>query len=384
LTPDQREVENITPAFKDLSYEWEHVRLVDEAKDALISFQPNLVILNALLPSANMADLCALIRDECGAKILVTSPIASTTHLLQARHKWGADEVVALPVPLKKMVRLVAFMLGDIDQRPNIRGVTDNQTQSRMPAIAEKKTVRTTTTKLPLLGDLRKVPLGRVLSTIISKQLSGILELGENEQQREMVLLNGRILELRSGYLENRGLGDILVVRKNLNSAQLDALVAEARQNGIRLGELLRSKQLVGPNELFLALDRQVIEKLSDAFDWEGGRYEFRKGLFDSNIIEPRNLLLAKAAFEAARRASKPEEFEESFSRWMDQRVFLNSASPVRMNLLDLSNDEKRFLVNLKNPRSVRTILHESNLSAPDSRAILTAMIRLRMVTRRG
>ena len=139
LTSDQREVDNLTPALDDLGYQWGHVAHADEIIPVLDDFQPDLVVLNALFPQVNISEMCAEIRDRTNAKILITSAISSATHQFQARHKWKVDEYVALPIPLKKMVRMVAFMLGDLDSKPTLRNLGEAAGSSSMPTIVEKR-----------------------------------------------------------------------------------------------------------------------------------------------------------------------------------------------------------------------------------------------------
>lgn len=383
LTPDQREVDNLTPALDEIGYDWEHFRSATELSHRIDLVSPDMVLLNALTPGVDMARLTAEIRKEPGTKILVTSAISSSTYRLKARHRWEIDEFVTLPVPLKKMVRLIAFMLGDINEKPHIRTAGDTA-PSRMPANDDKIELRTTSIKLPLAGDISNVPIGRLLSTIIRHQLSGRLTLGSGDTTREMILLNGRLLELRSAYLANLGLGEMLANRQLIPEEHIQALVEEAARNNQRLGELLRSKRLLTTPQLSETLDLQVVEKLAPVFNWPEGEYRFHRDDSPPSILEPRNMLLANVAFRAARRAAAFENFEQRFAKWLDQRVVLNSDSPIRANQLDLDSTEKRFLFNLKKPHTVRDIISGGNMAFGEAQSLLTALLLLRMVRRFG
>jgi len=383
LTPDQREVDNLTPALDEIGYDWRHYRHVDEMLHDLEREHPDLLIANALTPRTDMGQLCTQVHELSQAKILLTSAISSSTYRLQARHRWDIDEFVTLPVPLKKMVRLIAFMMGDIDEKPIIR--SGNEAASTRPSATKEETdIRTTTTKLPLEGDLREVPIGRLLGIAVLRQLSGRLVVGDTAECRELVLLNGRLLDLRSPFVESLALGEMLAAHKLVDAALIDDLVAEASASGKRLGELLRARKLVTTQQLMETLDRQVIEKLATVFHWRDAPYRFAREDNPSDVIEPRNLLLAKVAFRAARRSAESMDFEERFAKWLDQRVKLNASSPIRGNMLDLDSNEKRFLVGLKNPRLIRDIISETSLPLRQAQSFLAALLLLRMVRRIG
>ena len=253
---------------------------------------------------------------------------------------------------------------------------------SRVPQIVEKRTISPTTKKIPVHGDLADVRLGRLLGTLIRHQLTGQLLLGEGEQRREIILVSGRVVDLRSAYLEALGLGDILVACRHLDATNVENLVGEAAKLNLRFGELLRQRNLISPPQLFDALDRQIISKLAPVFTWESGPYRLERGFFDEELLEPRNLLLAKVAFGAARHSVEPEQFEEHFAKWLDQRVILNNSAPIRMNVLDLGNDEKRWMVTLKTPHTVQDLLDNSRLPPERLRELLAAMLQLRMLSR--
>jgi hypothetical protein len=229
---------------------------------------------------------------------------------------------------------------------------------------------------------LREVRLGRLLGTIIRKQMAGVLVLGEGTSTREVLIADGRVLEVRSNYLKDIGLGDILVRERHLDRAQLTPLLHEATRQGLRLGELLRAQQLVERGNLNDALNQQVVEKLAEVFNWESGRYRFEKDEDLPTVTEPRDLLLAKVAFQAARFAATERHFQRLFERWLDEPMALNPAAPVRANQVELTNDEKRFVFSLNGDKTLRRAIAESLLPEKTTKTILTAMYHLRMLTR--
>ncbi|NLH49559.1 MAG: DUF4388 domain-containing protein [Myxococcales bacterium] len=375
VTPNQREVDQLVPALEELGYQWKHLRWIVEASDLLESFSPDLIVVNAITPRGNVADFCQETRDRTGAKILLLSPFESTLLAFKARNRWAVDEVVTLPVPFKKLVTLIAYMVGDLDAKPNLSSKGDLAVVEEHPA-----EIQAAGNKLPLSGDLAEIQPGRIFRTLIHKQPSGILILGDGPAKRELILQDGRILELRTAYLEQLGLGDILVRQKVLDAETLPELVAEATEQKLRLGDLLRLHQMIGTHILFEALDLQIAEKLADVFNWEKGRYEFHRNIKKPQIYEPRDILLVKTVFLAARLSSRNFPFEEKFAAMLDLPIRYNDASPIRLNALDLEPEEKRFLYRLERMKTLRQALTESRLPAEATEALLTAAIHLHLI----
>lgn len=378
ITADQREVDNLAPALEELHYQWKHAKYGTEVEEFLDIEKPDLVILNALLPRGNIQDICRIIRQYSTAKILVTSAINSPTMTLQARTKWDLDEFVTLPISLNKMVQLVAFLLGDVDKRPTLYTTGQLMRLDNEP----KRDIETAGHKISTAGDLKTVNLGRLLGMLIRKQLSGKLILGEGDEMREILLADSRILEIRSRYLTKLGLGDLLILRHLLTEAELEQLLKEAAQQQRKLGELLRERQLITTTALFDVLQEQAVEKLKGVFAWSSGRYEFKRGEFTRQVAEPLNLLLAKAAFLAARQATDLQEFDNNFTDWLKQEVMLNPNSPIRSNALTLDGDEKRFVFSLKNGKNLRAAMRESRLPDEVVKGLTAALIQLRMIIR--
>jgi CheY-like chemotaxis protein len=376
LTSDKQEVDPLVPLLEEAGYEWQHLKTPDDLVFYLDKFEPNLVVLNALIPRGNAADICRSIRKSGKAKILILSAIASPTMLLQARHRWEMDEIVALPAPAQKLMMLIGYLLGDNPVRPYLRGMSE-----LAPRPDQSPELKAPTNKVSLTGDLHDVPVGRLLAMIVGKRLAGSLVLGDGLRQRRLLVAEGRVLAVKSRYLPRLGLGDILVRWQGFDGAQLRPMLDEATRQSLRLGELLLAQKMIEPAALEQALNRQVVEKLADVFRWDGGHYEFIKNAKEiGKIPEPRNLMLAKVAFQAARAASDPGRFTQLFGIGQFERVAANPAAAIRANMLDLTADEKRFISELRGDKPVSRVVDEGPLSPDAAKSLLMAMLQLRML----
>ncbi len=377
ITPDRGEVEGLTPLLEEINYEWEHVRAGDEIGDRLDGFEPDLVLLNALVPRGNVADICRMLRKRTKAKILLITAIVSPTLMLQARHRWDVDEVVALPAPATKLMQMIGFLLGDNPVRPTFHA--PGELVPRPEHAPEVKAAN----KIPLAGDLKDVPLGRLLAMIVRKEFHGCLTLGEGALRRRLFIAEGRLLEVTSGYLPGKALGEILARRGRLDAAQVEPLLAEATSQGLRLAELLRARKLVDAASLEQARNEQAIEKLADVFNWDGGYYEFDKaGRRESQTVESSGLLLTKAAFLAARRSADPARFSEILGKSAHEPVTLNSTAAIRPNMIDLTPEEKRFVALLKGEKIPARIVADGPLPPDAAKTLIIAFFRLRMLAR--
>jgi CheY-like chemotaxis protein len=380
VTHDQREVDNLTPALEDLGYEWKHTRDATMGMEFYEDFHPDLIILNALAPRGGALDLCRHVRHkhrDAKTKILVTSAVSTGTIQLEARIRWGADEVVLLPIPLTKMVQLVSFMLGDLDERPMIRHFADLAVRRDSPS--EMKPVKK---KLARSGDLSEIPLGSLLTVLVRKSMSGTLSFGENDQQRDFLIAEGRVLDVHSGYLPGMGLADVLVAQGLIDKDALGPFLEQALEEKKKLGVVLRENQLINDYALANALREQAVRKLADVFQWSEGHYQFTPGVPNVTVNEPLNLNLAKLAFRAARIAADPSTFAERFQDWLDQKITLKETAAIRPNLLDLNPDEKRFVFQLDGKRTISQVLEEKILPEPEMRSMLSALITLGMLSR--
>ena len=381
VTHDQREVDNISPALEELGYEYRIARTGQKGIEGYEDFQPHLIILNALMPRGDSQEVCRAIRQERqdkDTKILVTSPVSSGTIMLQARVKWGADEVVLLPISLNKMVQLVAFLLGDLSDRPALRTHPVDLTVRRDTSLE----IKTTKGKIPKKGYLAEIDIGRILVTIIRQNASGSLILGEGEEALNILLFEGRLLELQSGYLKDRALGDLLCKEGVLSEPDLPPLLEDARKGKKRLGVLLMARKIIDHEHLSKMLEHQIVLKVAAVFTWKDGLYQFHPGDPTSSVGEPRNMHLAKVAFRAACLGAEPDLFEERYKNWLDQRVTLAENSPIRPNLLDLNSSEKRLIFNINGKHTLREVITEDRADTAQTLSTISAMLRLGMLSR--
>jgi len=380
ITNDQREVDNLAPSLEGLGYVWKNGATASAGIELYEDFQPDLIILNALVPGGGGYEVCQAIRRQHRddkTKIIVTSAVSSGTIQLEARLKWKADEVVLLPITLKKIVQLIAYSLGDMNRRPSIKPVSDlavYHEQSKEVEPAKRRIART--------GDLQDVPFGRLIALLVKSNASGVLTLGMLENAREVLIDKGRIIELRSAYLNDLGLADILAMFGWVNAEVIKPFVDLALMNGQRLGGILREKGLIDDYQLFTALGEQVTRKLADVFNWRKGFYRFHALDPAPLVEEPLDLQFAKTAFQAARMSTNHTIFEDQYEPWLDSFTTVNDSSPIRMNLLPLSSQEKRFLFQLDGKRKLKSLLKEKMLPDREAKSLINALIKLGLLSR--
>lgn len=379
ITHDQQEITNISPSLDDLGYDWTHAEDALAGLEIYESQKPDLIVVNALVPRGGGFEICRQIRQEYGdrtTKIIVISAVASGTIQVEARTKWGADEVILLPVPLAKMVQLIAFLLGDANERPTIKNISNIMVR-RDSSIEVKPGKK----KITRSGDLADIPFGRILAVLVKRNLSGFLRLGEAGNAREILLSDGRVLEMRSGYLPGLALGEVLSSLGWLDEQTLTPLIEQAKSTEQRLGVILRKNSLLDKAKLRDALVEQAILKLSDVFLWRKGVYEFVDAETSHLIDEPIDLLLAKATFCAARASVNPAGFRNDFRPWLKRHIQINETAAIRPNVIELTAEEKRFIYRLDKSRTVTEILKEKMLPHDEACTMLGALFHLGMVT---
>jgi len=378
ITSDQREVDNITPYLDEFDYQWKHAADAINGAVEYEEFQPDLVILSALVPKGGGWEVCHAIRkknDDQDTIIIVTSPVASGTIQLEGRVKWGANEVVTLPISIKRLIRLIARLLGEEDLVSQWSSgghmIVRNDTSITLPT--KKK-------KIAKSGNLNDVSLGRLLSLVVKKNYTGKLILGEGKYSRILLVEDGRILGIESGYIENLALGEILVQLGWIDQQVVHVYLAEAKQKGQRFGEILRTAGMISEDRLMLALQEQVVRKIGDVFSWKTGKYEFLKQDHIDAVSDPLNFPLVKATFRAAKYSANPVDFEQEYALWLDRTITLRETAAIRPNLIDLSPEEMRLIFSLTGDRTIREILAKSPLPVNETRTLFSALLRLGMV----
>jgi len=109
------------------------------------------------------------------------------------------------------------------------------------------------------------IHLPYLLAALWRTSFSGKLTLLEGAVERVLFLVQGRVVHVQS-RLQEETLGRILLDEGKLNKAQYDQLLERMVQSKRPAGEILIQLGILGPQEVFGALEFQTRKKLTNSF----------------------------------------------------------------------------------------------------------------------
>lgn len=152
-----------------------------------------------------------------------------------------------------------------------------------------------------LQGSLSSIPVDVVVQLIGYSSLTGILRIQNGSRRATLIIKNGGLC-WGSLHEPQRKLGQRLVSSSLITETQL-AECLEVQGNADRkerLGEILITKGLLGPDMLRKSLEEQIKEAFFEILDWKHGSFSFVViNNFPAKLCELdkqiENLLLEKA-----------------------------------------------------------------------------------------
>jgi hypothetical protein len=131
--------------------------------------------------------------------------------------------------------------------------------------------------KFEYRGDLAVTPLPEILATIERYRVPGALTVTRGDAHRRIYLDNGLVVFATSDEPEVR-LGNYLIRHGTLPADAVESAEARLAGDGIRLGHILVTLELLDQATLDAAVAEQVREILWSAFDWDTGEVVFEVG----------------------------------------------------------------------------------------------------------
>lgn len=133
---------------------------------------------------------------------------------------------------------------------------------------------------MELSGALSRIPIARLLHSLLKSRMSGLLSLELEEQSLDIRFTMGRPSHLHSNFIPDVTLGKFLVDQGRITDRQREELWRMACEEGVKFGSALETKNIVTSDELPDLLIRQSNEKLLITFKdkWRQGQYRFAPG----------------------------------------------------------------------------------------------------------
>jgi hypothetical protein len=121
-------------------------------------------------------------------------------------------------------------------------------------------------------GTIAETPLPLLVQAIFAEERTVALELKLRGLEKKIQFEDGSPIGCRSNLLHET-LGKSLVDKGKLTEAQYQQALGESVQSGQRMGELLVSKALISPFDLYKVMQANLALKILDAFRWHDATY---------------------------------------------------------------------------------------------------------------
>jgi CheY-like chemotaxis protein len=292
---------------------------------------PAAIVLGVLLPDANGLEVCKRIKTDPGTRevkiVLVSAFKRSARFALDAKTKYLADEFLEMPVAPKDFVKALETLLGGAPApaaaaeppparetrdrapakpagrpaprsepprpAPPANGRVEKPFEKNPPRAAAAPAERAAEKpagsgdeaggsvavgEIPLTGRLGPVLLPELLLVLYQRHAVGILEVRALDEQREILVRNGVPVAIRSNFIPDEALGQLLIGQGLLDAITLERLLRQAREESRKIGELLVENNVLSAADLAALLRLQAKRKMNSAFRWKDGSYAFKAG----------------------------------------------------------------------------------------------------------
>jgi len=212
-------------------------------------------------------------------------------------------------------------------------------------------------------GRLGPMLLPELLLTMYERHAAGLLEIRAFEEQRDILLRDGLPVAIRSNFIADDALGQLLLTRGMIDAATLERSLAEAKSKNMKIGQIFVHHKILSQSDLDSMLHIQARRKINSAFRWREGAYRFAPGVHalpDAIDIEMDMLSILTAGISRHYDMTKLED-----------RLYLNrNAVVVRSEHpeltaedLKLTRREWRVLDLIDGQRTLGEVIADTNLS---------------------
>lgn len=345
-----------------MGYETYEAGTSDEALRAFKQYQPDLVIIEILIPGMGGLSVCKLIKEQAPdwAKVIVTSKLMqSRTMMDTAMRKNKADRFLQKPFEVGVLTKAVIDLIGISEVAPAPKDDPRRSPSATAPASIPDDHVETPTAKpepvsveprartarsFERTGTFTSESLPDLLAWIIESRFTGALQVEGEPGAKQAFFMDGSPVFVQSNIREE-SLGRMLLESGLISEDAYRDVMAASAETGRKVGNLVVERGLIGPEELTAQLCRQTALKLAQLFAWPNGRYRF-----DDKAHYPENA----ATFEASPaeiflmgygRFAPIEALEKLFARDRNAVPLATTPSGAFTNAAELLDDAQRALL---------------------------------------
>jgi hypothetical protein len=125
--------------------------------------------------------------------------------------------------------------------------------------------------------EISQTPLAEVLVKIHRYRAPGRVDCKRGDELKRIYLDHGQIVFATTNQL-GESLGDKLLREGRITRREYEESLARARESGNRHGSALVEMRILAPEDLFLAVHKQIEEIIWPIFGWDSGTVSFTAG----------------------------------------------------------------------------------------------------------
>lgn len=380
LQKSESDLQTLAGYVENIGCNVDTARTNQDAEKLVLTWEYDLLIISAVLSGAGASGFCKFVRREFrqnAPPIIITSPIFTGTLQLEAKTKWGADEFLVLPAPVPIMMRIIKYHLGEESERPDTNLIMQRAIKLQHSTKVHKPGRK----KIPPKGDLSDHSLKKVLTVLARGKRTGRLIIdSENQDRFELYGSEGKLVSVKSPFVQELSLGDILIKNQILDSTTLRPYIDRMAQEKIMLGQALLEGGALKKAQIIDALTMQCIEKGIYLLGTKKGKYAFKKDQITPDIDFPVEISLPQLLYENCRKKVTEDRFRKKYEDRMKLSPTYNKRSPFNLDDLELPDDQAAFIRRLEGKRTIYELLKKPDFAEVDLMSLIHCLCQLKIL----
>ncbi|MES1240026.1 MAG: DUF4388 domain-containing protein [Acidobacteriota bacterium] len=222
-------------------------------------------------------------------------------------------------------------------------------------------------------GTLQDVPIAPLLLAQAVHRTTCVLEIRRRQVWKKVVFESGVPVDCRSN-LAHETLGRYMVGEGKLSEESFTAALSRAAARGVPLGEELRERGLVTPEELFKILQANLAKKLLDLFTWREG--EFHAVDDDLHAADSSlKLRVPQLILTGVTKLAPQEEIDMAVGPLVGQKLCLHPSPPVPLEEMRFSTKQSALVEALRPGRRMGELAEATGFSVDEITRLLYALL---------
>jgi len=324
----------------------------------LLTEEFHLVLIDINMPEISGPNICRALRKHEKTRdlpvVIVTATFHSPEQIIAAKNDYGVDDFLLKPFTGADLQKLLE------------RVFSSNKNGEVAPSPIQP------------LSDYT-IPLK--LHQLYREKATGLLHLNRGAAKKVIYIKDGYPIFARSNVL-SECLGQMLVKEGAFTQVDCDQSVEQSKESGRLQGTTLIEMGLLTPQEIQLALIRQVTDKLISTFSWQDGTYQFVPAKDFKRNVTRIKLTPAALIMKGIDRHWTAKQLDDFLYPFSEDYLKQASNPQYRFQDIELTKRGEAIFKNCLGVKKLDEILQQHPLARREVQKVLAALIISEMVER--